>query len=158
MSPGRFTAGKEGGAAAAGPGRFSGRRRLAAPLLAALGALLSAGCAALPPNLAGGGTLAVDRVDSCKARLGPLRVTAEGAVLRVSGSLSDPVGEFRSLPGRLSIEAFGEGDRPLAQVEVSYKRLGVRARQSRFSTTLAVEPDSVRRLRVVHRPPANDGC
>lgn len=136
------------------------RRGVRLPLpAAALTALASlSGCAGLPPDLAAGGDVTLERTDSRSAHVGLVRVWTADSVLRVSGTLIRRYGQRGQIPGHLHIEAIGDGGESLARTTTGYQRRSVKARKARFSETLSVDPVEVRKIRVIHHGLSHQPC
>lgn len=133
------------------------RRSLVLPLaLAALAAL--SGCASLPPDLAAGGNVALERIDSHSAHVGSVSVRAADTAMTVSGMVTRRHGQRGPIPGHLHIEAIGDGDVSLAKTTSSYHRRSVKARKARFSDTLAANPRDIRKIRVTHHGLSHKSC
>jgi hypothetical protein len=130
------------------------------PLLAAALTLLASlsGCAGLPPDLAAGGDVTLERTDSRSAHVGRVRVWAADSVLRVSGTLARPDRRRGQIPGHLHIEAIGDEGALLARTTTAYQRRSVKARQARFSAALPVDPLEVRKIRVIHHGLSHESC
>ena len=117
-------------------------------LMLVLGA--NAGCSSLPPNLASAGRLQIDRVDSNNAMIGQVHVGAVADGVRVSGSLRKTFLRRGRIPGHLHIEMRAADGTVLETRVTRYHRRFAKSGRAYFAQTLAVRPDDVRTVRLVH--------
>jgi hypothetical protein len=113
-----------------------------------LGAI--AGCSSLPPNLASAGRLQIERVDSNNAIIGQVHVGAVADGVRVSGSLRKTFLRRGRIPGHLHIEMRAADGAVLETRVTRYHRHSAKSGRAYFVQTLAVRPDDVRTVRLVH--------
>jgi hypothetical protein len=113
-----------------------------------LGAI--AGCSSLPPNLASAGRLQIERVDSNNAIIGQVHVGAVADGVRVSGSLRKTLLRRGRIPGHLHIEMHAADGTVLETRVTRYHRRFAKSGRAYFTQTLAVRPDTVNAVRLVH--------
>jgi len=114
-----------------------------------------AGCSSLPPNLAAEGRLQIERVDSNRAIIGQARIVAVADGVRVAGSLRRTFLRRGRIPGHLHIELLA-ADRTVLESRVTrYHRHFAKSGRAYFAQTLAVRPDAVRTVRLVHHGRGN---
>ncbi|MEZ5587432.1 MAG: hypothetical protein R3E46_10215 [Sedimenticolaceae bacterium] len=133
-----------------------GHRRLAlrgVSLMLVLWAV--AGCSSLPPNIASAGRLQIDRVDSNNAIIGQVHVGAVADGVRVSGSLRKTFLRRGRIPGHLHIEMRAADGKVLETRVTRYHRRFAKSGRAYFAQTLAVRPDAVRTVRLVHHRPGD---
>lgn len=109
-----------------------------------------AGCSSLPPNLASDGNMQIDRVDSNNAIIGQVHVGAVADGVRVAGSLRKTFLRRGRIPGHLHIEMRAADGTVLATRATRYHRRFAKSGRAYFAQTLAVRPDFVRTVRLVH--------
>ena len=116
------------------------------------------GCANLPPDLAAGGDVALERVDSRSARVGRVHVWAVDSVLRVSGTVARRYGRRGPIPGHLHIEAIGDNGELLTETRTRYHRHSVKSRRAHFSATVSLPQSEARKIRVIHHGLSHKPC
>lgn len=114
-----------------------------------------AGCSSLPPDLASAGRLQIDRVDSNNAIIGQVHVGAVADGVRVSGSLQKKFLRHGRIPGHLHIEMRAADGTVLETSVTRYHRRFAKSGRAYFAQTLAVRPDAVRTVRLVHHRPGD---
>ena len=114
-----------------------------------------AGCSTLPPNLASDSRLQIDRVDSNNAIIGQVRVGDSTDGVRVSGSLRKTFLRRGRIPGHLHIELIAADGAVLATRVTRYQRRSAKSGRAYFAQTLAVKPNDVRAVRLVHHSPGD---
>ncbi|MDZ7750951.1 MAG: hypothetical protein U5S82_04665 [Gammaproteobacteria bacterium] len=135
--------------------RLQGHRRVRqgmrrGALAAALAFLAGAGCSSLPANLAADGDVQVECVDSRDAHIGAVRVGAVPEGLRVSGELRKAFLLRGWIPGHLHLEAMAADGAVLSTALVPYHRRRAKSGQAYFARTMAVRPEAVHTVKVVH--------
>ncbi len=118
--------------------------------LVALATLGVVGCSSLPTNLAADGAIRVELQDSRHARIGPVQVGAVTEGLRISGSLRRTYMRRGRIPGHLHVETLTTDGLVLSHDVARYHNHRAKSGRAHFSTTLTVQPETVRSVRVVH--------
>ena len=109
-----------------------------------------AGCSSLSANLASDGNMQIERVDSHNAMIGQVHVGGVADGVRVAGSLRKTFLRRGRIPGHLHIEMRAADGTVLATRVTRYHRRFAKSGRAYFSQTLAVRPDDVRTVRLVH--------
>ena len=130
--------------------RFRNRRLVTRGIVVSLTSLAAIGCSSLSPNLASDGKIGIDRVDSKNAVIGQVQLGAVTEGVRVSGSLRKTFQRHGRIPGHLHIELLAADGTVLESTIVRYHRRFAKSRRAFFAHTLAVRPDSVNTVRLVH--------
>jgi hypothetical protein len=119
-------------------------------LLATVAFAVLGGCTSLPPDRLADGEVELERVDSPSAHVERVRVLVENGALEVAGSLVRPFLQRGRIPGHLYIEALDGQGTVLGTTGASYHRRSVHTGKAWFFETLQVDPDDVRKIRVIH--------
>lgn len=133
-----------------------GRHRLAlrgVSLMLVLWAVV--GCSSLPVDLASDGKMQIERVDSNHAMIEQVEVDAIAEGIRVSGYLRKTFHRRGRIPGHLHIEILAADGTVLATRVTRYHRHFSKSGRTHFAQTLAVRPDAVRTVRLVHHRPGD---
>jgi hypothetical protein len=130
--------------------RFSNRRLITRGIVASLTLLAATGCSSLSPNLASDGKIRIARVDSKDAIIGQAQVAAVADGVRIAGSLRKTFLRRGRIPGHLHIELLGADGTVLETTFVRYHRRFAKSGRAYFAQTLAVRPDTVNIVRLVH--------
>jgi hypothetical protein len=109
-----------------------------------------AGCSSLPADLTSDDNVQIERVDSNTAIIGQVHVGAVADGVRVAGSLRKTFLRRGQIPGHLHIEMRAADGTVLATRVTRYHRRLAKSGLAYFSQTLAVRPDDVRTVRLVH--------
>lgn len=130
--------------------RFSKRRLIPRGIVVPLTLLAVTGCSSLPPNLASDGKIRIDRIDSKYAIIEQTHVAAVADGVRVAGSLRNTFQQHGRIPGHLHIELLAADGSMLGSSVAHYHRRFAKSVRAYFSQTVAVQPDAVRSIRLVH--------
>ena len=114
-----------------------------------------AGCSSLPPNLTTDSRLQIERVNSNNATIGQVSVSADTDSVRVSGSLRKRFVTRGRIPGHLHIELISADGSILNASVTDYHRRFTKSGRAYFSQTIAISPNTVRAIRLVHHGLAN---
>ena len=129
---------------------FSNRRLVTRSIVVSLTLLAAIGCSSLSPNRGSDGKIRIDRVDSKNALIGQTQVAAVADGVRISGSLRKTFQRRGRIPGHLHIELLAADGTILESSVVRYHRRFAKSGRAYFTQTLAVRPDTVNAVRLVH--------
>ncbi len=124
-------------------------------VVATLAAMVSA-CAGLPLDPVITDTVAIERIDSGKARIRSVQVRDRDGQLAVSGRLQKRHSGRSPLPGHLHIDAMDDDGNVLATAIARHHPLNPRLGSADFSQVLPVQPERVRAVRVTHHDHSGD--
>ena len=114
-------------------------------------ALALTGCAGFPSDrTATTAAISIERFDSPSARIETVQFRDDHGRLEVSGRLQKRHAGRSPIPGHLHIAALGWDGALLAQTTTRYRRLNPKQGSSEFRQDLAVRPEQVRMVRVIH--------
>ena len=119
-------------------------------------ALVITGCTSIRLDPVITDTVAVELMDSPGARVATVQVRDHDGRLKVSGRLKKRHAGRSPIPGHLHIEALAQDGTLLGQVTTRYRRLSAKTGTSEFSQVLAVGPEKVRTVRVIHHQRDDD--
>ena len=130
--------------------RLSSQRLVTRGILVSLTLLAAIGCSSLSPNLASNGKVGIERVDSNNVIIGQTQVAAVADGVRISGSVRKTFQQRGQIPGHLHIELLAADGTILESSVVRYHRRFAKSGRAYFTQTLAVRPDNVNAVRLVH--------
>lgn len=113
-------------------------------------AVAMTGCASLGLDPEISDTLRIERIDSPRARIASVQVRDHEGQLAVSGRLQKRCRGRSPIAGHLHIEALAQDGAVLGQAVTSYRQLSPKLGISEFAQRLALAPDQVRSVRVIH--------